>query len=115
MGEALKGQFMDMVIDIIRNLSPADTHYQAIKERLLSAFGLSTIERRKMLLDWPGMVDGTPSAFLSKKLAYIPAGENSEHILLKVLFLWKLPADSQHYLARSTSQTNCMLARKANA
>ena len=73
---ALKGQVMDRVIDIIRN-PPADgTRYQAIKDRLLSAFGRTPLERSKSLLDWLGMGDGTPSALLSKMLASLPIGED---------------------------------------
>ena len=96
---ALKGQVMDRVIDIIRNPPAAGTHYQAIKDRLLSAFSRSSLERSKMLLDWPGMGDGTPSALLSKMFACLPAGEDSDHILFKALFLRQLPADVQDHLA----------------
>ena len=63
---ALKGQVMDRVINIIRNPPAAGTCYQAIKDRLLSAFSRSPLERSKMLLDWPGMGDGTPSASLAR-------------------------------------------------
>ena len=68
-----------------------------------------------MLLDWPGMGDGTLSALLSKMLVCLPAGEDSEHILFKVLFLWQLPADIQDHLAHSTALTIRMLAEQADA
>ena len=112
---ALKGQVMDRVIDIIRNPPAAGTHYQAIKDRLLSAFSRSPLERSKMLLDWPGMGDGTPSALLSKMLACLPAGEDSDHILFKALFLRQLPADVQDHLAHSTALTIHVLAEQADA
>ena len=69
---ALKGQVMDRVIVIIRNPPAAGTRYQAIKDRLFSAFSRSPLERSKMLLDWPGMGDGTPSALLSRCLHAYP-------------------------------------------
>ena len=112
---ALKGQVMDRVIDTIRNPPAAGTHYQAIKDRLLTTFSRSHLERSKMLLDWPGMGDGTPSALLSKILACLPAGEDSEHILFKVLFLRQLPADAQDHLAYSTALTICVQAEQADA
>ena len=67
-----------------------------------------------MLLDWPGMGDGTPSA-LSKMLACLPAGEDSDHILFKALFLQQLPADVQDHLAHSTALTIHVLAEQADA
>ena len=112
---ALKGQVMDRVIDIIRNPPAAGTCYQAIKDSLLSAFSRSPLERSKMLLDWPGMGDGTLSALLSKMLVCLPAGEDSDHILFKALFLRQLPADVQDYLAHSTALTIHMLAEQADA
>ena len=109
---ALKGQVMDRVIDIIRN-PPADG--KAFKDRLLSAFGRTPLERSKSILDWPGMGDGTPSALLSKMLASLPIGEDPEHILFKALFLRQLPADVQDHLARSTALTTRQLAEHADA
>ena len=68
-----------------------------------------------MLLDWPGTGSGTLSALLSKMLACLPAGEDSEHILFKVLFLRQLPADVQDHLAHSTALTISMLVEQADA
>ena len=107
---ALKGQVMDRVNVIIRSLPAAGTRNQTIKDRLLSAFGRSHLERSKMLLDWPGIGDGTPSALLSKMLSCLPASKDSEHILFKVLFLRQLPVDVQDHLAHSTALTIRMLA-----
>ena len=106
---------MDRMIDIIRNPPAAGTRYQAIKDCFLSAFSRSPLERSKMLLDWPGMGDGTPSALLGKMLACLPAGEDSDHILFKVLFLRQLPADVQDHLAHSTALTIHVLAEQADA
>ena len=89
-------------------------HYQAIKGHFLSAFGRSPFERSKMLLDWPGMGDGTPSALLGKMLACLPAGEDSEHILFKVLFLRQLPADVQDNPAHFTALTIHVMAQQAD-
>ena len=61
------------------------------------------------------MGDGTPSAFLSKMLACLPAGEDCKHILFKFLFQWQLPADVQDHLAHSTALTICMMAEQADA
>ena len=99
---------MDRVIDIIRSPPAADTRYQAIKGHLLSSISRSPLEKSMMLLDWPGMGDGTLSAFLC-------AGEESEHILFKVLFLRPLPAYIQDHLVHSTALTIPMLAEKADA
>ena len=68
-----------------------------------------------MLLDWPGMGDIILSAFLSKLLTCLPAGEDSECILFKVNFLWQLPADVQDHLPHSTALTIRMLAEQADA
>ena len=106
---------MDRMIDIIRNPPAAVTHYQGIKDHLLSAFSRSPSERSKMLHDWPGMGDGSPSALLIKMFAFLPTGEDSEYILFMVLFLWQLPADVQDHLAHSTALTIHMLAEQADA
>ena len=106
---------MDRVIDIIRNSPAAGTHYQAIRDRLLSIFGRSPLERNMMILDWPRMGDETQSALFSKMSACLPAGEDSEHILLKVLFLWQFPADVQNHLAHSTVLSMRVLTEQAEA
>ena len=74
----LNSWVMDRVIDIIRKPPAAGTHYQAIEDNLLSAFGWSPLERSKTLLDYTGMGDRSPSALFSKMLACLPTGENSE-------------------------------------
>ena len=56
-----------------------------------------------------------PFALLSKMLACLPAGEESEYFLFKVLFLQQLPADVQDHLAHSTALTIHVLAEQADA
>ena len=77
------------IADIVRNPQD-DTPYQAIKAALIDAFGLSQHQRNQQLLTLTGLGDRKPTSLLRymKRLT-----SDSDHTLLRALFLQQLPAD----------------------
>jgi hypothetical protein len=94
---SMKGDTIDRVIGLVR-APPVANAYQALKDKLLLAFGRTDLERGNALLDWPGMGDSKPLAMLDKMLATLPAGSDENHVLFKTLFVRQLPPDVRDHL-----------------
>ena len=83
---------------------PADDKYDAIKNFLISAYGLSDSERASALFKCAGLGDSKPSELMDKMLALL--GTHEPCLLFRHLFMQQLPEFVRTPLATSP-ETDC--------
>mgnify|MGYP001544289617 CR=1 FL=1 len=108
---ALTGDVATAAEALINN--PPDTHkYQAIKDFLIGAYGLTDSERAERLLHMEELGTRKPSQLMSKILHLY--GKNQHNFLIRHIFIRALPYELQHALANSTEEDLRKLAKEAD-
>ncbi len=87
-----------IVLDLIQ--TPPPFAYQVVKGRLLQNHQLTPVQLVAKMLALPAMGDRKPSALLAAMLEYCPPDESGT-LVVKVLFLQRLPAGLQALLGTS--------------
>jgi len=100
------------LLDLISQ-PPRDGKYEAIKERLITTFGLSKRERASRLLHFRELGDTKPSSLMDEMLALL--GDHLPCLLFEQLFLERLPEDIRIQLVDDKVEDCRMLARRADA
>ena len=87
-----------IVLDLIQ--TPPPFAYQVVKGRLLQSHQLTPVQLVSKMLALPAMGDRKPSALLAAMPEYCPPDESGT-LVVKVLFLQRLPAGLQALLGTS--------------
>lgn len=85
---ALEPQYLDVVVDIIRNPPPIEK-YEAVKNRLIHEYAESNEKKLKILLQGIDLGDNKPSTLLRKMKDL--AGSSMSDDIIESLWLSKLP------------------------
>lgn len=108
---ALSGDVATTAEELINNPPDADK-YQAIKDFLLGAYGLTESERAERLLHMEELGTRKPSQLMSKILHLY--GKNQRNFLVRHIFIRALPDELRHALANSTEEDLHKLAKEAD-
>ena len=92
---ALDQETASRLMDLIGH-PPDDNKYQALKNRLINAYGLNRRERATRLLHFRPLGDSKPSALMDEMLALL--GDHPPCLLFEQLFLERLPEDIRIHL-----------------
>jgi hypothetical protein len=106
------------VIAAVRDLAltpPADTPYDALKERLLSSFKPSKWEQVSKLLHFPDLGDRRPTALMDAMLATLPTDASANCVLFQGIFLERMPEYIRTHLSLPKFETAREMAVIADA
>ena len=109
---ALDQETASRLMDLIGH-PPVDNKYQALKNRLINAYGLNRRERATRLLHFRPLGDSKPSALMDEMLALL--GDHPPCLLFEQLFLERLPEDIRIHLVDAKIDDCRELARRADA
>ena len=108
---ALTGDAATTAEELIIN--PPDTNkYQAIKDFLVGAYGLTESERAERLLHMEDLGTRKPSQLMSRILHLY--GKNQHNFLVRHIFIRALPDELRQALANSTEEDLHKLAKEAD-
>lgn len=110
---ALPHEITDKIYPFLQ--SSTDHQYTDLKDYMITEFQPSESEAAALLLDLPGLGDQKPSHLLAHMFTLLPPEEHANpSILVKELFLRKLPTDIRAHLMDKSTLSLKDLAKEAD-
>ena len=93
---------LDAVEDLLLEHPRGEGIYTRFRERILATYGPSDTQLAWSFLDFPPLGDGSAMAMAASMLRLLPSDQRAGNILLREVFLQKLPTDIRNALEKLT-------------
>ena len=91
---------LDAVEDLLLEHPRREDIYTRFRERILATYGPSDTQLASTFLDFPSLGDGSAMAMAASMLRLLPSDQRAENIVLREVFLRKLPTDIRNALGK---------------
>ena len=95
---------LDAVEDLVLEHPRGDDIYMRFRDRILATYGPSDTQLASGFLDFPPLGDGSAVAMAASMLRLLPSDQRAGNIVLREVFLRKLPTDIRNALGKLTKE-----------